>query len=422
MVKLIGVDDSGRLPDGARDVLVDAGLATAEAVREVGAQASRAVPAPRTRVSVLGDSLSTYNYAENKGTVWWQTALARSGGILVQNHAVAGSTAADLLVGWNTETQSADPEAAQVAAAERDDSQTWLVMIGGNDAANERTPEAFRADLETLADRAAGASRTLVLVTPPKPFPSMLQQIDQYVVLLEQTRDLAAARGLALIDLWHDVGDHLNGLPEEWDQGDGLHITPEGHESLGRLAAERLRKAIGGPGEFASAVWSSVPFPGATIDGDGASTANVVTVPETSRDLFPSGAALLMDIAHGTNTYVSAAKLLPIDQVKGKTVRLTFSYEVVSMSPDHIDRGKRDSGLFVHAGGTPTWDFYTIWGGVKTEGARGVASVEMTFPDSTSNTKAGFSIVLASVARPTADDPKVQVRLGAVRVEVLGGG
>ena len=73
--------------------------------------------------------------------------------------------------------------------------------------------------------------------------------------------------------------------------------------------------------------------------------------------------------------------------------------------------------MYVQVGGVPTWDFYTVWGGLKTEGARGVASLEHTFPVDSPNTNNGFNIVVSDLRRLTEGDPKVEVRIGAVRIE-----
>ena len=403
MVKFIGVDDNGNIgPDASKAIL--------KAVDNLGLSK---ISKDTSRVTVIGDSLSALNYASNKGHSWWETALSNSGGVLVKCYAKAGETLGDALRGWDAATNSVDPANSQTSRAARDDSETWLVMLGSNDVAQSRPVEDFSADVDSLVDSASDNGRNLVMVTPPRPLYASAYSMGDFDAMIAALREVTSRRGVTLIDIWDKLGDPVNGLPAYWDIGDGQHMTPEAHESIGRLVAPRLQEAIGGsPG---LAMWSDSPFPSVNISGDGESTAAVVNVPLTSRDLFPSGKAHLVSLAHGTGKYVSMNRLM--ENTNGRTFRLTFSYEIVSMDPASVIRDRQDSGLYVQVGGVPTWDFYTVWGGLKTEGARGVASLEHTFPVDSPNTNNGFNIVVSDLRRLNASDPKIEVRIGAVRIE-----
>ena len=404
MVKLIGVDENGDIgPDASKAI-----------IKAVDSREFSQIRKDTSRVTIIGDSTSVLNYGANKGHAWWETALSNSGGVLVGCYATAGETLGDALRGWSAETNSVDPENSQISRAARDDSETWLVMLGGNDVAKYRPVEDFRADVDLLVDSASDNGRNLVMVTPPKPLYASAYAIGDFNSIIAALREVTSRRGVTLIDTWDKLGDPVNGLPASWDIGDGQHMTPEAHESIGRLVAPRLQEAIGGmPG---SAMWSDPPFPNVNITSDGVSTAEVVNTPLTSRDLFPSGKAHLVSLAHGTGgRYVSLNSIL--ENTNGRTFRFTFSYEIVSMDPASVIRDRQESGLCVRVGGIPTMDFYTVWGGLKTEGARGVASLEHTFPVNPANTSNAFSIVLSDALRPNESDPKIEVRIGAVRVE-----
>ena len=119
MVKLIGVDDSGVLPDGARNVLVNAGLATT----------TPAVSDSKRRVSIIGDSFSSPGYGSNHGHIWHTVAMSHASGILVGNYAENGHTTADAIEG-RTQDWGPDPQRAQLTKAKADSSQSVIVCLG----------------------------------------------------------------------------------------------------------------------------------------------------------------------------------------------------------------------------------------------------------------------------------------------------
>lgn len=403
MVKLIGVDDSGLLPDGARNVLVNAGLATT----------TPAVSDSRTRVSIIGDSFSSPGYGENYGHIWHTVAMSHAGGVLVKNYAQNGHTAADAIEG-RTADWGPDPENAQLTKAKADASQSVIVCLGYNDENNGVAQADYLANMRRIAGELREAGKRVVIVQPPIPIRARAAAIPALRTYLADLPALCDEERAVYLRTWDLLGDDL-GLPPEYDQGDGSHMNASGHDAVGLAVAPPLRRAIEGLGEYAAAIRTPSPFTvGFETMTDAASTGKSITVPESSRDIFPSGGAILMDLGAGDDTWVSLGIPYRGDNLAGSLLRFTFSYEIVSMPAAKVSHTTTNAGLFVQGGTFDPWVFTTLWGGVKLQGSRGVASVVSTVPAGV--TEYVFALSLLGIQRAEGDAP-AQVRVGAGRIE-----
>lgn len=404
MVKLIGVDDSGVLPDGARNVLINAGMATT----------TPAVSAPKNRVSIIGDSFSSTGYGSNHGHIWHTVAMSHADGALVGNYAQNGHTAADAIEG-RTEDWGPDLPNAQLTKAKADPSQSVIVCLGYNDENNGVSKADYLENMRRIARELRAAGKRMIIMQPPIPIRARAAAIPALRDYLADLPDLCAEEGAVYLRTWDLIGDEL-GLPPEYDQGDGSHMNAAGHDAVGLAVAPRLRRAIEGLGEYAAAIRTPGPLTvGFETMTDAASTAATVSVPESSRDLFPSGEAILMNLGEGGDTYVSLGTPYRGSNLAGSLLRFTFSYEIVAMPAAKVSHSTANAGLFVQGGTFDPWSFTTLWGGVKLQGSRGVASVITTVPDSVTNEYV-FALSMLGIQR-TADDAPAQVRVGAGRIE-----
>ena len=403
MVKLIGVDDSGVLPEGARNVLINAGMATT----------TPAVSAAKSRVSIIGDSFSSPGYGENYGHIWHTVAMSHAGGVLVKNYAQNGHTAADAIEG-RTADWGPDLPNAQLTKAKADASQSVIVCLGYNDENNGVAQADYLANMRRIAGELREAGKRVVIVQPPIPIRARAAAIPALRTYLADLPALCDEERAVYLRTWDLLGDDL-GLPPEYDQGDGSHMNASGHDAVGLAVAPRLREAVGGAGEYAAAIRTPSPFTvGFETMTDAASTGKSITVPESSRDIFPSGEAILMDLGAGDDTWVSLGVPSRGDNIAGSLLRFTFSYEIVSMPAAKVSHTTTNAGLFVQGGTFDPWVFTTLWGGVKLQGSRGVASVVSTVPAGV--TEYVFALSLLGIQRAEGDAP-AQVRVGAGRIE-----
>ena len=403
MVKLIGVDDSGELPDGARNVLVNAGLATT----------TPAVSDSKRRVSIIGDSFSSPGYGSNHGHIWHTVAMSHASGVLVGNYAANGHTTADAIEG-RTADWGPDPLNAQLTKAKADVSQSVIVCLGYNDQDKKVSRDTFHANMRRIARELREAGKRVIIMQPPIPIRARAAVIPALRDYFSGLPSLCSEERAVYLHTWDLIGDEL-GLPEDYDQGDGSHMNAAGHDAVGLAVAPRLRDAIGGLGEYAAAIRTPRPFTvGYETMLDSVSTGNVVTVPESSRDLFPTGEAVLMDLGVGDDAYVSIGIPYRGANLAGSRLRFTFSYEVVSMPASKVSHTTRNAGLHVQGGTFDPWLFTTLWGGVKLQGSRGVASVVTTVPEGV--TEYVYALTLLGIKRADGDAP-AQVRVGAGRIE-----
>lgn len=404
MVKLIGVDDSGVLPDGARNVLINAGLATT----------TPAVSDPKRLVSIIGDSFSSPGYGSNHGHIWHTVAMSHAGGILVGNYAANGHTTVDAIEG-RTEDWGPDPLNAQLTRAKADASQSVIMCLGYNDQANKVPRETFYSNMRRIARELRDAGKRAIIMQPPIPIRARAAAIPALRDYFSGLPSLCSEERAVYLHTWDLIGDEL-GLPEDYDQGDGSHMNAAGHDAVGLAVAPRLRDAIGGLGEYATAIRTPSPFTVAVETmTDAVSTGKLVTVPESSRDIFPTGEAVLMDLGAGDDTYVSIGVPYRGSNLAGSLLRFTFSYEVVSMPAAKVSHSTTNAGIFVQGGTFDPWSFTTLWGGVKLQGSRGVASVTAKVPDTVTNEYV-FALTLLGIQRADGDAP-AQARVGAGRIE-----
>jgi lysophospholipase L1-like esterase len=116
-----------------------------------------------------------------------------------------------------------------IAVAERvaaDDPAAVVVLTGTNDIRDGRPPSWTREHLEQLVDRIEhGSTATVVVQTvlPRADAPGAVQQVNGEI------RDLAARRGIRLLDLHSAFDDGIGGLRTQ-ETYDGLHLTVAGYE------------------------------------------------------------------------------------------------------------------------------------------------------------------------------------------------
>lgn len=370
----------------------------------------------RNRVSIIGDSFSSPGYGSNHGHIWHLVAMSHADGTLVANYAQNGHTASDAITGLTASWEPDIPN-AQLTKAKADVSQSVIVCLGYNDQNNSVPRETFYANMRRIARELRTAGKQAIIMQPPIPVRARAEAIPALRDYLSDLPALCDEEGAIYLRTWDLIGD-TQGLPPEYDQGDGSHMNAAGHEAVGRAIAPRLRKAIEGLGEYAAAIRTPRPFTASfeTL-ADGAtspSTAKIITAPESSRDIFPSGEAVLMDLGMNDNPYVSISVKYQGENLGGARLKFTFSYEVISMPAAKVSNGTASAGLQVQAGTYNPWSFEDLWGGVKLQGSRGVASVIATVPADL--TEYVFALTLHGVKRASGDAP-AQVRVGAGRIE-----
>ena len=81
-----------------------------------------------------------------------------------------------------------------------------------------------------------------------------------------------------------------------------------------------------------------------------------------------------------------------------------------------VSNSTTNAGLYVQGGTFDPWEFTTLWGGVKLQGSRGVASVVATVPAGV--TEYVYALTLLGIPRSSGDAP-AQVRVGAGRIEKI---
>lgn len=367
----------------------------------------------RNRVSIIGDSFSSPGYGSNHGHIWHLVAMSHADGIFVGNYAANGHTAADAIEG-RTASWGPDLPNAQLTKAKADASQSVIVCLGYNDQNNSVPRETFYSNMRRIARELRTAGKQTVIVQPPIPIRARAAAIPALRDYLADLPSLCDEEGAIYLRTWDLIGDEL-GLPPEYDQGDGSHMTAAGHDAVGRAIAPRLRRAIEGLGEYAAAIRTPRPFTtGFETMTDAASTGKGITVPESSRDIFPAGEAMLLDLGIGDDTYISLGVPYRGENLPGARLKFTFSYEVVSMPAAKVSNSTVNAGLHVQGGTFDPWQFTTLWGGVKLAGSRGVASVVSTVPAGV--TEYVFALTLLGIKRATGD-AAAQVRVGAGRIE-----
>ncbi|MGA7758602.1 MAG: GDSL-type esterase/lipase family protein [Ilumatobacteraceae bacterium] len=123
--------------------------------------------------------------------------------------------------GFTTEQLIAVAE--RVAAA---DPAVVVVLTGTNDIRDGHPPSWTRAHLDELIDRLERGSKTTIIlqtILPRADAPTAVQRANVEI------RDLAATRGLRLLDLYGPFDDGTGALRGR-ETYDGLHLTVEGYE------------------------------------------------------------------------------------------------------------------------------------------------------------------------------------------------
>ncbi|MGB7877617.1 MAG: GDSL-type esterase/lipase family protein, partial [Ilumatobacteraceae bacterium] len=123
--------------------------------------------------------------------------------------------------GFTTEQLIAVAE--RVAAA---DPAVVVVLTGTNDIRDGHPPSWTRAHLEQLIDRLERGSKTTIVVQTILPRADAITAVQRANA---EIRDLAALRGLRLLDLYETFDDGTGALRDH-ETYDGLHLTVDGYE------------------------------------------------------------------------------------------------------------------------------------------------------------------------------------------------
>lgn len=364
-------------------------------------------------ISIIGDSFSSTGYGSNYGHIWHTIAMAHANAVLVGNYAQNGHTALDALEG-RTSDWSPDPENSQVTRAEKDASNAVIICLGYNDQNNSVPQSEYEESLAQMVKRISQAGKLAIVMEPPIPLSARASAIPELEKYVSGLRRVAETNGGTFLPTWDLVGDR-KGVSSAWDQGDGSHLKAEGHDAFGLAVAPRLMKVVNSLGEYAGAIRTPAPIsedPQVMV-GDKCS-ATVIDVPQASRDIFPSGKAMLFDLGVSADPYVSVGYVYKGENLGGSFLRLTFSYEVVSVDENRVKKEEPTAGLYVQSGTFNPWKFDVVWGGVKLNTSRGVASVLVQVPENLNEWV--FAFTFWGIERIEGDSP-AQVRVGSARVE-----
>ena len=157
----------------------------------------------RSTVGVVGDSLSAR--MGDSDSLLWPERLAKSHGIIIRNHAVAGA-----------KVHSAAGQVKQCSP----DETLILLEIGGNDLLGGTDTESFAADLTQLIRNTLRPRRTVVMLELP-----MIPGLNQYGLI---QRTIAAEYNVILIPKRILAGV----LFSEGATVDSVHLSPVGHDRM----------------------------------------------------------------------------------------------------------------------------------------------------------------------------------------------
>lgn len=197
-------------------VIVAAGLA---AWWQRGQGGTNRAPIGSETIVLLGDSLTEFGD--------WEELLADRP---VANRGFSGFTSEELV-----------PVAAEVAEQRP---RLVLVLAGTNDIRDDRPTDWTEGHLRALLDRLdrAGPDTTVVVQTL-LPRGDAVAEID---AANEMIRELAAARGLTLLDLHPEFDDGAGSLRTA-ETDDGLHLTPAGYDRWASILDRFLTAELGPP-------------------------------------------------------------------------------------------------------------------------------------------------------------------------------
>lgn len=214
------------------------------------ASTTEAAPAavPPVTVVVLGSSTAAAYGLDDPADGW----VARYAAALeadderneVVNLAVSGfSTFQVLPTGTPTpEGRSVDP-AHNVTAALALDPDALVVNLPSNDAATGIAAGETMANLATVAEvAAADGVEVWVTTTQPRALDASGR------ALLAEVRDrILETYGDHAVDVWTGLAAADGTIDPAFDQGDGIHLTTAGHESIAqRVAAAQIPRVVAG--------------------------------------------------------------------------------------------------------------------------------------------------------------------------------
>jgi lysophospholipase L1-like esterase len=205
LVIAVPLAPSSRVRWAVRVTLTIAGLAA------VAAEAAWQFPSPvelsaDTTVVVVGDSLSA-------GPEAWPATFARMSGCRLDNRAAAGARVSGAATQLRTPTQTPC---------------LLIFALGGNDLLGGMAPDAFARDLEAAtALSRTSACQVVMLALPIYPFQNGYGRAQ---------REVARDHGMTLLPR----SVLARALTWPGNTTDGLHLSAQGHDHLGRAIAGRI--------------------------------------------------------------------------------------------------------------------------------------------------------------------------------------
>jgi len=169
------------------------------------------------------------NTVSARGYWNWANAYAGQRFSLVRNAGGSGETTSDLLARIDSDVLAYPSE--------------WVILQGAtNDIAQGRTFAQITADLTAILDKIQEAGRSCLLftVTPATSFDTTAEQMvraqyNRWVIDLPLTRP-----GLVVQDVWSLLANLETGLPGTGTALDGVHLSANGAQIVGRALALTL--------------------------------------------------------------------------------------------------------------------------------------------------------------------------------------
>ncbi len=187
-------------------------------------------------VVVAGDSLTDAPLLPEAGPRWSEVLAARLLGTAVVNASIAGNRVV-LGNGYGRPlVQRFDEDVLGLSGV-----GTVVLLAGTNDLSMGISPERLERELTGLVDRAHVRGLRVVLVTVPPATERRARSVAarrrvNAWVLRSGNADLVVDADALLRD-----PSGAERLAEQYDSGDGLHLSPAGHRALGEAVARALR-------------------------------------------------------------------------------------------------------------------------------------------------------------------------------------
>lgn len=359
---------------------------------------------PQPLTSIIGDSFSSNTYGNNQGQPWWMATFSQTNLTLVQNYSQAGWNLRDMITGL-------DSIPSQLTRAAADPSQYVIVCSGGNDVSANRTSAQFRTDLLEVHAILSAQNKHVIFIFPHHLFAQYHSQFaTQYLALHDTMRSVAHQTNSTFISTFNQLGSPKTGLNAMFDQGDNMHVTPQGHHALGSFIAQTLINNPYLPITHSTPVYTPTPIPSPQAFYSTSQDQSAIAT-TTNTTLFPSGSVHRLRASSGGYASVATTSTtIPVNSL----VRLSFSYHITNYPSSAVILSDPSSGFLVSSVALPSQDQVSLFGGYKLANAQGSTSIVVRTP-STSTGGFGFNFVLQN----PAGTAECIVDIGNVRVDVL---